>query len=293
MTAFHPGFAAHLATGITTVCRCWSLVRRDGVTFGFTDHDRNLTFAGITFSAHSGLTAQTVQQSSGLAVDNTEALGVLSGVSVSDEDVEAGRFDGAAVTAYLVNWQDLDQRVVLFKGQIGEITRAGGAFRAELRGIADQLNQSRGTFYEPNTVGALGAADCGLDLTGPEFTTEALIEEVIGDGRYAVSELPDYDAGWFELGAFEMLSGAAIGQTSVVKNDRVTPDRREIHLWEDVRADLSVGDRVKLTAGCDGSLETFRDKFDALLDYRGFPHIPGEDWLVSYPVSGSNTSGGS
>ena len=70
-------FLAHLRAGVTTVCRCWSVVRADGQSYGFTDHDRAFSFEGIRFKADSGLTARAVQQSTGLSVDNSQALGAL------------------------------------------------------------------------------------------------------------------------------------------------------------------------------------------------------------------------
>ena len=66
---------AHLASAATTLCRAWTVMRRDGVVLGFTDHDRDLTFDGVTHRAGSGLTARALQQSTGLSVDNSEALG--------------------------------------------------------------------------------------------------------------------------------------------------------------------------------------------------------------------------
>jgi hypothetical protein len=38
---------------------------------------------------------------------------------------------------------------------------------------------------------------------------------------------------------------------------------------------------------------TCQAKFDNLLNFRGFPHIPGDDWLASYPVSSNQNTGGS
>ncbi|MFT6426340.1 MAG: hypothetical protein ACJAYH_002126 [Celeribacter sp.] len=34
-------------------------------------------------------------------------------------------------------------------------------------------------------------------------------------------------------------------------------------------------------------------KFDNFLNFQGFPHIPGEDWLTSYPQSSDLNEGGS
>ena len=104
--------AAHLQTGATTLCRAWALSRKDGITYGFTDHDLPLEFEGITFRADSGLAARALQHATGLAVDNTEAVGVLSDAALREEDIQAGRYDGADVRAWLVNWKDVSQRVL-------------------------------------------------------------------------------------------------------------------------------------------------------------------------------------
>lgn len=61
---------AHLAGRVTTVCRAWAVVRRDGAVFGFTDHDRDLEFEGIVFRAGTGLSASALSQTTGLSVDN-------------------------------------------------------------------------------------------------------------------------------------------------------------------------------------------------------------------------------
>lgn len=66
----------HLGGGITTVCHCWLVTRKDGETYGFTDHDRDLTFEGHVFKASSGLSAGALQQTTGLSVDNSEAVGL-------------------------------------------------------------------------------------------------------------------------------------------------------------------------------------------------------------------------
>ena len=117
---------AHLATGVTGVARCWRLTRRDGVVHGFTDHDRDLGFDGTIFLAGTGLSAAALSQSTGLAVDNSEAVGALSDVSVTEADIVAGRFDGAEVEAWLVEWANPENRVMQFRGSIGEISRSGG-----------------------------------------------------------------------------------------------------------------------------------------------------------------------
>ena len=135
---------AHLETGATTVCRCWAVERRDGTRMGFTDHDTDLSFDGLLFRAATGMTAAQLEQVTGLAVDNSAASGALTAEGITEEDIAAGRYDGAEVRSWLVNWADVAQRALRFRGEIGEIRRGAGAFEAELRGLADRLNQRAG-----------------------------------------------------------------------------------------------------------------------------------------------------
>jgi uncharacterized phage protein (TIGR02218 family) len=124
--AFQPELLEHLQTGETTVARAWGITRKDGLKLGFTDHDGDLAFEGFSFRAATGLTASAIEQGTGLSVDNAEAVGLLSDAAVTDADIEAGRLDGAAVVAWMVNWADTSQRSVVFRGSIGEIRRSGG-----------------------------------------------------------------------------------------------------------------------------------------------------------------------
>ena len=79
----------------------------------------------------------------------------------------------------------------------------------------------------------------------------------------------------------------------VIKNDRFTGGVRTVELWEALRADLLPGDLVRLEAGCDKRMETCRLKFSNLLNFQGFPDIPGDDWVMAYPGRGTGSMDGS
>ena len=279
------GLYAHLATGATTVCRAWAVVRRDGTVYGFTDHDRDLAFEGVAFLASSGLTARALQQTTGLSVDNTEALGALSDASVSEADLLAGRFDGAEVRAWLVNWASVEDRVLQFRGTFGEVSRAGGAFQAELRGLTEGLNQPQGLAYQRGCSAVLGDGKCRFDLTQPGYFTQRAVEGVVDQRVFRFAGFGGFDDRWFERGRLIGVTGAASGLVGLVKNDRIVGSVREIELWQSLGSDLVAGDLIRIEAGCDKRAATCRVKFANFLNFRGFPHIPGEDWLTSYPVS--------
>ncbi len=286
-------FQAHVESGQTTLCRCWAITRRDGVQFGFTDHDRDLSFDGIAFRADTGLSAMALQQSTGLSVDNTEALGALSDAAVREEDIDAGRFDDAEVRAWLVNWADVDLRWLQFRGSIGEVSRSGRAFRAELRGLTEALNRPLGRIYQKPCTAVLGDAACRFDPGTPGYAEERAVEAVDARRAFVWPDLDGYEPGWFARGRLQVLSGAAQGLSGLIKSDRVGVAGREIALWDALRAPVAAGDLVRLEAGCDKRMETCRLKFNNLLNFQGFPDIPGEDWIMNVPKQTRGHGGGS
>lgn len=286
-------FLDHMLTGHTTICRAWALTRKDGQVFGFTDHDGDLSFDGVVFKAGTGLSANALQQTTGLSVDNTEASGILSDTSVSETDIKSGRFDNAEVKSWIVNWADVSQRALQFQGNLGEVKMEAGEFRTELRGLTERLNQTQGRVYQRNCSAQLGDSACGVDLTNTDYSIETTISEVRNGNRFGFIGLDVYADRWFENGTFVVLSGAASGLTGHIKSDRKDLTPRTVELWEAVHGAIAPGDQVRLTVGCDKRAASCRLKFSNFVNFRGFPHIPGEDWLVAYPKKGNGNNGGS
>jgi uncharacterized phage protein (TIGR02218 family) len=274
---------AHLKTGSTTVCRAWMLRRRDGQVLGFTDHDEDLEFEGVTFAARTGLTARALQQSTGLSVDNSEAAGALSDAAVREQDIFAGRYDAAEIIAYQVNWENVQERTVLFRGSFGEITRAEGAFRVELRGLTEVLNRSVGHVFHSECSAVLGDARCGVDLLTPAFSVEKVLRSTEA-GRFLVFEpLSQFAAGWFIGGRVFRSLATGPEPFGTIKQDRLVGGTHVIELWQSFVEAPEANSVFWLQAGCDKRATTCRSKFANFLNFRGFPHIPGEDWLRAAP----------
>ncbi|HEX3708973.1 MAG TPA: DUF2163 domain-containing protein, partial [Pseudolabrys sp.] len=149
---------AKLDAGATTLCRCWLIVRSDGVTQGFTDHDDDVALDAVTCRAGAGLTASEVSQKLGLAVDGSEFSGALADDSLNEDDLAAGRYDAAAIELWLVDWSEPDLRVLLAKGSLGEIKREGTAFTAEMRGLSQRLAEDSGRLFTATCSADLGDA---------------------------------------------------------------------------------------------------------------------------------------
>ena len=293
MTGFDPGLKAHLQSGLATTCRCWAVTRRDGVVLGFTDHDQELAFDGVIFRAETGLSATALQQTTGLSVDNTEAVGALSDASIREADIEAGRYDEAEIRAWIVNWANVAERHLLFRGAMGEIRRSGGAFEAELRGLTNRLNLPLGRVFQKPCSAVLGDVNCGFDLSAPGYTTEVTAGAVLDRRVFQIAALPGFASGWFRHGVLRVLDGPAAGLAGVIKDDRDIGEARTIEMWQVIRADIRSGDALRLEAGCDKTSDTCRLKFDNFLNFQGFPDIPGDDWSISDPTRANALDGGS
>ncbi|SNR60793.1 DUF2163 domain-containing protein [Puniceibacterium sediminis] len=291
--ALSPEFAAHLASGLTTVARAWSVSRTDGAKFGFTDHDVDLAFDGLTFRADTGLSAMALEQGTGLSVDNTEAMGALCADAITEADIAAGRYDNAEVVAWLVNWADVAQREIQFRGTIGEIRRSGGAFQAELRGLSEALNRPNGRVFQKPCTAVLGDSSCGLDLADPGYFHAGAVVAVEGKTTLIFDLLEEFSPDWFLRGRVMVQSGTAQGLSSPIKRDHVKDGQRRIELWEPLRADLVAGDLVRLEAGCDKRFDTCRKKFHNVLNFQGFPDLPEDDWQMATPSRVSATDSGS
>ena len=294
MRAIHADLQARLDSGATRLCRCWLVRRRDGEAFGFTDHDRDLAFDEMTFRASSGMDASALQSATGLSVDNAQAVGALSDAGVTEEDVRAGRYDRAEIWHWLVDWERPDLRVLLFRGSFGEIRRADGAFEVELRGLAEALNAPVGRSILRTCDRSLGDAKCGFDPGKAGFFAEGTAAAGSGGATIVSADLGSFADGWFTQGVVTWLSGGNAGQRGTVKVDRRgAAGARRIGLWQSPGRPMAAGERFRIVAGCDKRADTCRKKFDNLMNFRGFPLIPGDDWVTAYPKGGANHDGSS
>lgn len=102
-----------------------------------------------------------------------------------------------------------------------------------------------------------------------------------------------FDETWFEAGLVTVLTGKAAGLTAPILSDRSVGGARRLELWHSIKAPVAPGDLVRIVAGCDKQPGTCRNKFANFLNFRGFPNLPGDDWLTSYPRPGMVMNGGS
>jgi uncharacterized phage protein (TIGR02218 family) len=284
------GLAAHLASGATTLCWCWRLTRKDGVKLGFTDHDLNLAFDGTTFEAAAGFTASEIRDSLGLSIDNLEVSSALSSQYLSEADLAAGIYDDAKVEIWRVNWQSPEQRVLMRSGSIGEVKRSGLHFSAEVRGLAHYLQQPKGRLFQYTCDADLGDGRCGFDQNLPAYKGSGSVAAALSARKFTATGLSLFATGWFTRGLVTFTSGAALGQKIEVKAHTREGALDVIELWQPARMPLTAGQTFTVTAGCDKHITTCAAKFSNADNFRGFPHMPGNDFVTRVSKPGGNSN---
>ncbi len=268
-----------IASGeLTSLALCWRLVRTDGVALGFTTHDRDLRIDGFPYRAAPGMLPSAIAQDAGLAVDSLDVSGALTSDAITSADLEAGRWDGARMRVFAVDWERPGAAPIpLARGELGAVSVEDGRFEAELRGPTAVLDAPVCEATSPECRAELGDKRCRVDMAGR--TIRAKIESCDGNGVVAVAEAGDVSR--FGFGRLHWIDGANSGLSSAI----VEAEAGVLRLRETPPFPVATGTAVRLVEGCDKRLETCRDRFANVANFRGEPHLPGNDLLTRYPGS--------
>lgn len=268
--------AVHLEGGATTLCRCWSLTRRDGLVLGFTDHDRPLSFDSVAFQAATGLEAAETTAELGFAIGGGEVAGAFAAAGLNEADLASGLYDDARLRIWLVNWAAPEQRLLLEEGFVGEVRRGEIGFTAEVRSFAKAFDEERGRLYLRSCSADLGDARCGVALVPAASHVET------SDGRLGLSAagLSSFPDGHFTGGRLVFTGGGNAGFATEVKRHGIEGGRAAFQLWQVPAATIRPGDGFSVTPGCDKSFATCRAKFGNGVNFRGFPHMPTADFII-------------
>lgn len=203
MITISAALKAHLRSAQTTTTTCWLVVLTNGDIRGFTAFDQNITFdleaamtalsltptpgiagtGSVTYAAASGYTPSDIAGADDLSVDNLEVSGILTSPSITEADLNAGIWDHAAVTIFLVNWADLTQgAMILRSGTLGEVTVERNTFKAELAGVNQAYKRTVGELTAALCRASLGDSRCKVPLTATTWAaTTGYAATVAGD----------------------------------------------------------------------------------------------------------------
>lgn len=267
--------AAFLEPELTSIAFCWRVERRDGVALGFTSHDRDSLIGGLAYRASPGMLPSAVSLSDGWEPSAVDVSGALTSDLITEFDLASGRWDGAALFLFMVDWEAPEgEQLPLARGELGDIGLTGRGFTAELNGPTAALDRPVVEQTSPDCRAELGDRRCRVDMAGRIVVarvTAVFAEDVVeingagGDDRFA-------------YGRLRWISGANSGLESSVLN---SGDGR-VTLREPPHFPAQAGDLVEIAEGCDKALATCSGRFANAVNFRGEPHLPGIDLLTRY-----------
>ena len=261
---------------LATIALCWRIERRDGVALGYTSHDRDLAIGGLLYRAAPGIVPSAIALCEGFEESGLDVRGALSSEAIAAGDLAAGRWDGAAVSVFLADWEAPDAAPIpIARGELGDVSVRRNAFEAELRGLAAALDRPVVERTSPECRAELGDRRCRVDLA--PLTHIARIASVIGDSAIHVAPLPG--GAQFRHGRVRWIGGDNSGLAMEIADcDAGILTLRDVPYFAP-----SAGDLVEIIEGCDKSLATCGGRFGNVLNFRGEPHLPGMDLLTRYP----------
>jgi uncharacterized phage protein (TIGR02218 family) len=258
----------------TSVALCWRLERADGAGVALTSHDMALTSGGVRYEPEPGIMPAAVTRTLGLEPHSGEVAGALSSDALREVDLALGRWDGAQVRLALVDWAEPDSEAIqLIGGEVGGVHIDGEAFSADLRGAAARLEEPVGPATSAECRAQFGDKKCRVDLAG-----RTIVARVTGAERGSLTLDASVDDR-FVLGRLRFMSGANCGLSSVI----LAAGGMNVQVRDLPRAAVESGCRVELREGCDKRFETCVSRFANAENFRGEPHLPGNDLLTRYP----------
>ena len=267
---------ADQSTSLSSMVFCWTLERRDGAGVALTSHDRSLVLEDVVHRPASAISPAAIKRRAGLDVEAAEVSGAFDSDGLSREDLLAGRWKGARTRLSAVSWADPSAASqTLVEGELGETTQRDDEFSAELIGATARLAAAASPTTTPECRASLGDRACRVDLAG-----RSIRATVIGAIGNAVTLDREVD-GRFAAGRLRYIRGECTGLSSTI----LRVEGASVYLRDPLRSMLREGDVVELQEGCDRRLATCKERFGNVVNFRGEPHLPGNDVLTRYPGS--------
>ena len=275
----------------TQWAQTWTITRTDGQVFAYTSLDRPLTFRGVVHSPCNSLSATATEQSTTIgASGNMELLGIISDVGISEQELYNGLFDFARFEVWMVPWQNSGGETPfrLMAGTTGTMTHGVEGFKFEvLTGSANLRQKALLEVFTPSCRYGFGSsldARCPVNLAaitvaGSATSSAAPAASNQATRRIVIDATRAEAAGHFDLGILTWTSGANAGASSEIKRF----ESGTFVLWSPLLFPIEVGDTYTATPGCNKS-PTDHLRFNAdMLDYGGFPDVPGSDSINQFP----------
>lgn len=265
--------SAENSTPLTSIAFCWTLERKDGVGLAMTSHDRAISVERCMHAPDPGMMPAAIVRGD-WDEPSGEVSGAIASHALQEKDLLAGRWSGAVSRLRAVDWCNPDaEPAELVTGEIGEMTIEGDAFRTDLLGPGARLIGVVCPTTSPECRAALGDKQCRVNMAGRSVRASVISTSA---NDLTLDRVIDER---FNRGRLRWLSGENCGLKSMI----LECSGATLSIREAASLEVRPGDCVQLLEGCDKRLETCRTRFSNVANFRGEPHLPGNDLLTRYP----------
>lgn len=108
------------------------------------------------------------------------------------------------------------------------------------------------------------------------YSVDSAVTEVTSNGEFTASGLSGFPDGWFTYGKLTWLTGLNAGKSmEVIRFSNGSPQTYTVTLFLDMFFDIAVADTFTVQVGYDRTINQCVSKFDNIVNFGGFPHLPG------------------
>jgi uncharacterized phage protein (TIGR02218 family) len=278
----------------------FKVMRLDGFALYLTTASSSLEYLGDTYTPIGSIETSAFRSEAALKDANVDYQGVISSDKITTADLVAGKYRGATVEVFLIDWRFpfLDP-FLRRKYTLGDVSFDGEKWTAEAWGVMRRLQQKVGDRFVRTCVHDLGSDsstsdfDCRKDITTAPFTnTEKPVGDVTSRRVFRVNGLPtSLGDDYFKDGTVTITETASTSPNNLGTEREIKSSVDEgagshtIELYLPFPFDLATTtDEVTLVAGCLKRIKVdCEGKFSNKANNGSFPLMPGQDTLLKTP----------
>lgn len=258
---------------LSTDAYYWEIQRADGAGLATSSHDRTHQRGGVSIEPDPSFAPDELVLMDTMVGSTLEVTGALTSTGLSSRDLAAGRWTSAQFRLAVGDWRSEQAPELLCAGELGVISLGDSSFQAEVVVTPSRLRDQACPQTSPECRAQLGDRQCRVSLRTGRIRTEVVSQ----NGQQIF--VGESDLEQFRYGRLRWTTGANAGLDHVI----IETGPGMLTLIEDPPLGVVPGDRVLLTEGCDGRLQTCSQRFGNVENFRGEPHLPGTDILTRYP----------
>jgi len=282
MKTITPAMQTHLEGAPITLALCWKITRKDGVTFGFTSHDKDIVYDGVTYKSAGGGDRTAISGTREMSPDTVDIEALLfeeGDGDVNETDLRTGKYDYAEIWMFMINYLNPGQGIIkLRRGRLGKVRIEQSRHVSSLTSMTDYFSRKVCEKFSPSCRANLGDARCNVNLSALKVI--GAVTNITDNRVFEDSSRVEADE-YFNYGYITWTSGANSGLSMEVKD--WNGSAKIFTLFLAMPKMVAIGDTYEAYPGCDKQLATCRDTYSNTVNFRGEPYVPGEGVINQYP----------